>query len=222
MSNHNGCHDMLGNLSDYLDKEASAALCAEIDKHLADCENCRVVVDTLSHTIMLYRTLPQPEIPESVRERLYKTLDLEPFFRLKDQPISHFAPSLGMTVRLKADFEAAQQRAIDALKAEGFGILTEIDARQTLKNKLDVDFHPYKILGACNPPLAYRALTATPEAGLLLPCNVVVAFVDDQATDVSLVDPMSMLGILNQPELEPMAAEARTRLERVIAALQKE
>jgi predicted anti-sigma-YlaC factor YlaD len=85
MSDHNGCRDMLGDLSDYLDREASAALCAEIDKHLADCENCRVVVDTLSHTIMLYRTLPHPEMSESLRERLYKTLDLQPFFRPKDQ-----------------------------------------------------------------------------------------------------------------------------------------
>ncbi|MCC7209905.1 MAG: DUF302 domain-containing protein [Anaerolineae bacterium] len=129
--------------------------------------------------------------------------------------------TLGLTVRLRLPFEAAQARAVEALKAEGFGILTEIDVKETLKKKLDVDFRPYRILGACNPPLAHRALTAAPEVGLLLPCNVTVAYVEDGVTDVSLVDPLAMLGVVDNAELQPVAAEARVRLERVAAALKE-
>lgn len=126
--------------------------------------------------------------------------------------------SLGHTVKLQTDYETALQKVTDALKAEGFGVLTEIDVKATLKKKLDVDFRPYKILGACNPPLAYRALTAAPEVGLLLPCNVTVAQADD-GVEVSLVDPISMLGFVAHPDLEPVAEEARQRLARVAQAL---
>ncbi|MHB8624765.1 MAG: DUF302 domain-containing protein [Aggregatilineales bacterium] len=127
-----------------------------------------------------------------------------------------------MTVRLNADFETTLACVVAALKVEGFGVLTEIDVKDTLKEKLDVDFRPYKILGACNPPLAYRALTAAPEVGLLLPCNVTVAYVESTVTEVSLVNPLSMLGIVARPELEPIAAEARQRLDRVVTALQSQ
>lgn len=126
---------------------------------------------------------------------------------------------LGQTVRLQGDLASAVQRVTEALKAEGFGVLTEIDVKETLKKKLNVDFRPYKILGACNPGLAYRALSAAPEVGLLLPCNVVVAQVDETQVDVSLVDPMSMLGFVGRPELAPIAEEARTKLVRVAQAL---
>ena len=126
---------------------------------------------------------------------------------------------LGLNVRLNTDFEEALTRVTTALKAEGFGVLTEIDVKETLKKKLDVDFRPYKILGACNPPLAYRALSAAPEAGLLLPCNVTVSFVEDNVTDVAIIDPLSMLGLVQHPDLEPIAEEARARLDRVAAAL---
>ncbi len=127
---------------------------------------------------------------------------------------------LGLTVRLNADYDSTLARVTEALKTEGFGVLTEIDVKETLKKKLGVDFRPYKILGACNPPLAHRALVAAPEVGLLLPCNVTVAQVEENVTEVSLVDPLAMLGVVANPDLEPIAAEARARLERVAAALQ--
>jgi uncharacterized protein (DUF302 family) len=130
------------------------------------------------------------------------------------------ASSLGITVRLNTDFDSAVARVTAALQVEGFGVLTEIDVKETLKKKLGVDFRPYKILGACNPPLAHRALTLAPETGLLLPCNVTVAQVED-GVEVSLVDPLTMLGAVANPALKPVAEEARTRLERVAAALQK-
>ena len=127
---------------------------------------------------------------------------------------------LGLTVRLNRNFEAALAQVTAALKAEGFGVLTEIDVKETLKKKIDVDFRPYKILGACNPSLAYRALSAAPEVGLLLPCNVTVSYVEDNVTEVAIIDPLSMLGFVNHPDLEPIAEEARARLDRVAKALQ--
>ncbi len=128
-------------------------------------------------------------------------------------------PLLGLTVRLNKTFEEALAQVTAALKTGGFGVLTEIDVKETFKKKLDVDFRPYKILGACNPPLAYRALTTAPEVGLLLPCNVTVAYVEDHVTEVAIVDPLSMLGFVQHPDLEPVAEEARARLDRVIKAL---
>jgi uncharacterized protein (DUF302 family) len=128
--------------------------------------------------------------------------------------------AVGRTVRLNADYETALARVIAALKVEGFGVLTEIDVKETLKKKLDVDFRPYKILGACNPPLAYRALSVAPEVGLLLPCNVVVAQVEEGVTEVSLVDPLAMLGIVAYADLRTVAEEAAARLDRVAASLQ--
>jgi uncharacterized protein (DUF302 family) len=134
--------------------------------------------------------------------------------------MTNLAPAqLGLNVRLNTTFDEALTRVIAALKAEGFGVLTEIDVKDTLKTKLDVDFRPYKILGACNPPLAYRALSAAPEAGLLLPCNVTVAYIEDNVTEVSIIDPLSMLGLVQHPDLEAVAEEARARLDRVVAAL---
>jgi uncharacterized protein (DUF302 family) len=127
--------------------------------------------------------------------------------------------SLGWHVRLNTGFDQAVQRVTEALKAEGFGVLTEIDVKETLKKKLDVDFRPYKILGACNPPLAYQALSAAPEVGLLLPCNVTVAQVAEGEMEVSLVDPLAMLGVVENPPLQPIAEEARARLQRVANAL---
>ncbi len=129
--------------------------------------------------------------------------------------------ALGTTIQLHSDFESALAQVTAALKAEGFGVLTEIDVKQTLKNKLDVDFQPYKILGACNPSLAYRALSAAPEVGLLLPCNVTVSQPEPGVVNVSLVDPIAMLGVVSNPELKPIADEAKAKLDRVAAALTK-
>jgi uncharacterized protein (DUF302 family) len=128
---------------------------------------------------------------------------------------------LGITVHLKVDYEVALTRTVDALKVEGFGVLTEIDVKDTLKKKLGMDLRPYKILGACNPPLAYRALTAAPEVGLLLPCNVTARQVDDGTIEVGLIDPLMMMGLISNPALEQIADEARARLERVAQSLRK-
>jgi uncharacterized protein (DUF302 family) len=126
---------------------------------------------------------------------------------------------LGINITLKTDYATALTRVTEALKVEGFGVLTEIDVKETMKKKLGVDFTPYKILGACNPPLAHRALMAAPEVGLLLPCNVIVRQVEDQITEVSLIDPLGMMAMITNPELETVAKEARAKLERVAASL---
>ena len=122
--------------------------------------------------------------------------------------------------RVDLPFEAAVEEVTGALKEEGFGVLTEIDVRATLKKKLDVDFRKYVILGACNPPLAYQALNSELEIGLLLPCNVIVYEEDNQkGSIVSIVDPISMLGVVINPSLDSVANEARSRLQRVLAAI---
>jgi uncharacterized protein (DUF302 family) len=123
-----------------------------------------------------------------------------------------FGTTLGVT------FDGAVPLVKDALKAEGFGVLSEINVTQTLKDKLGVKMVPYVILGACNPPLAHRSLTAEPEIGLLLPCNVVVR-AEGERTRVDVADPVAMLGIVGNPELDAVAAEAKQRLQRVVAAL---
>lgn len=134
--------------------------------------------------------------------------------------MEHTQQTLGLQTQLNTDLEAAQAIVAEALKAEGFGILTEIDVKATLKKKIDVDFHPYKILGACNPKLAHQALVIAPEIGMLLPCNVVIAENEAGKTDVSLINPLVMMGVIENPALEPIAQDAQERLERVLAALE--
>ena len=126
---------------------------------------------------------------------------------------------LGLNITLKMDYTTALTRVTEALKAEGFGVLTEIDVKETMQKKLGVDYLPYKILGACNPPLAHRALTIAPEVGLLLPCNVIVRQIEDGVSEVSLIDPLGMMAMIHNPELEAVAKEARAKLERVAASL---
>lgn len=130
------------------------------------------------------------------------------------------ANELGIAVRLSnTDVPSAIARVTEALKTEGFGVLTEIDVQATMKKKLDVEFRPYVILGACNPKLAHRALTVAPEIGLLLPCNVTVSQIDADTVEVALIDPIGMMSFVQRPELKPIAAEARERLARVASAL---
>jgi uncharacterized protein (DUF302 family) len=123
----------------------------------------------------------------------------------------------GITTRVALPYEQAVARAREALAREGFGVLTEIDVRATLKNKLDVDFRPYVILGACNPPLAHRALSVERDIGLLLPCNVVVYAEDEEGTSVvAAMDPEAALDLTGNEEIAGIASEVRARLERVL------
>jgi uncharacterized protein (DUF302 family) len=124
----------------------------------------------------------------------------------------------GCTLPLAMD--EAVRKTTEALKAEGFGILTTIDVQATMKAKLNLDQPPYVILGACNPQLAHRGLQAEPELGLLLPCNVIVYAEPDGTSRVSIVDPKQMMGMVQNTELAAVAEEAATRLRRVVAALE--
>lgn len=126
----------------------------------------------------------------------------------------------GFSVTVSLPYDAAVERVRSELSKEGFGVLTEIDVKKTMKLKLDVDFRPYVILGACNPPLAHKALTAERDIGLLLPCNIVVYAADDPARSVvAAMDPVAALRLTQRPEIEPMAREVRERLERVLSAV---
>ena len=125
----------------------------------------------------------------------------------------------GIRTTLKTSFEQAIQITTDALKTEGFGVLTQIDVKTTLKEKINLDFRRYVILGACNPTLAHRALSANPDVGLLLPCNVTVQEADNGIV-VTAVDPIQMLGVLQaEPAVKAVAVEAKAKLERVISSL---
>jgi uncharacterized protein (DUF302 family) len=116
-------------------------------------------------------------------------------------------------------FDAAIDKVIDVLQTEGFGVLSDIDVAAKMKEKLDKDMPPYRILGACNPPLADQAITAVPEIGLLLPCNVLVRQDDAGQVHVSFMDPEAVMALVGDPGVEPLAADVKARLERVMAAL---
>jgi uncharacterized protein (DUF302 family) len=117
------------------------------------------------------------------------------------------------------DYDRAVERVTEELKKEGFGVLTTIDVRDTMKKKLDVDFRRYVILGACNPPFAHRALTAEIDVGLLMPCNVIVYENDRKETVVGFFDPVVMARVIEKPGMDELARELKARLERVRDAL---
>ena len=116
-------------------------------------------------------------------------------------------------------FDEAVEKVTEALKHEGFGVLTEIDVQATLKNKLDVDFRPYKILGACNPPYAHKALSVEDKIGIMLPCNVIVQETSDGTIEVAAVDPVASMSAIENPELMEIAVEIQQKLKTVIEKL---
>ena len=122
----------------------------------------------------------------------------------------------GFSKTVDLPFEQTIERVTEELKKEGFGVLTTIDVKETLKKKIDVDFKKYTILGACNPPIAHKALQTEEELGLLLPCNVIVYEKDDK-TIVSMFDPMLMTDIIKNEQMEPIAKEVKEKLQRVLA-----
>ena len=124
----------------------------------------------------------------------------------------------GISTTVDLPYEQVVERTREALQKEGFGVLTEIDVKATLKKKIDVDFRPYVILGACNPPLAHKALSAELDIGLLLPCNVVVYAADEPGKSVvGALDPVEALALTGNEGIRPLATEVRGRLERVLA-----
>ena len=118
--------------------------------------------------------------------------------------------------KLEFSYEKALGRVTQELKKEGFGILTEIDVKETLKKKLNVDFRKYTILGACNPPFAYQALQAEEKIGLMLPCNVIVQETSDGGTEVSAIDPVASMQAIENPKLQEVAQQVRAKLKKVI------
>ena len=123
------------------------------------------------------------------------------------------------TTTVNCSYEEAIERVTEKLRGEGFGVLTEIDVQATLKKKIDVDFRKYKILGACNPTFAHKALLAEDKIGLMLPCNVIVQETDDGVVEVSAVNPPASMASVENQSLAPIAAEVSAKLKRVISGL---
>lgn len=141
---------------------------------------------------------------------------------LEDIPMIAQTTRYGISTTVPLDYEHAVTRTKEALAAEGFGVLSEIDVAATMKKKLDVEFRPYVILGACNPPLAHRALSAERDIGLLLPCNVIV-YADDVPgrSVVAAMDPVEALKLTGNDEIRPLAEDVKGRLTRVLEAIER-
>lgn len=130
------------------------------------------------------------------------------------------AEPIAFRTTLDLPYAQAVERVIGALKDEGFGVLTSVDVKKTMKDRLNAEFRDYTIIGACNPPLSHRALNQNLESGLVLPCNVIVYDKDGRST-VAIANPIVMMGTLNDPALDPVARAAKTKLERVMSRLSR-
>jgi len=137
-------------------------------------------------------------------------------FKIKEIKRRKNKMSYGFSKKVTLSYEKAIEKVTEELKKEGFGVLTEIDVKETLKKKLEVEFRKYKILGACNPPFAYQALQSEEQIGLMLPCNVIVYESDQGQTMVAAIDPVASMLAVQNPKLEKIASEIQSRLKRVI------
>jgi uncharacterized protein (DUF302 family) len=242
-------YELLGQLSSAgADGDTDAALIQEIADHFDNCVRCHDEEEPIEELVALYRSASASydlPLPPSLEERLLDAMcgqgdeDSRHTRHGRTSEESTYAsnfegedmvnmtmvqqldksPAYGFGITLGMPIDQVMERVTSALKEEGFGVLTTIDVKQTMKQKLGVDFEPYFILGACNPPLAYRALQAVHDIGLLLPCNVIV-HAHGEGTRVDIADPIAMLGIVGAGELEEIAVEARTRLKKVIQRLE--
>ena len=227
--------------------EADSALIQEIIDHFDHCTRCLKEEEVVEELVSRYRASGSsngPDIPSGLEQRLLEAVcgkysevsQASQFGGLIQRETimntnvienkestgtvegAEISGQYGFGVSLNMPIEEAIEHVTAALKEEGFGVLTTIDVRQTMKQKLDIDFEPYYILGACNPRLAYRALETVHDIGLLLPCNVIVHAHGEQ-TRVEIADPIEMMGIVQNGELESIALEARSKLKAAVARL---
>ncbi len=137
----------------------------------------------------------------------------------KNKPANYMIMKYYIGKVLNTDFETAVSKTKEALQKEGFGVLSEIDIHEKLKEKLDVDFRKYKILGACNPPLAHEALQIEDKVGTMLPCNVIVQQLDEKRVEIAAVDPLASMKAIENEELTKIAKKVKEKLENVISIL---
>ena len=227
--------------------EADSALVQEIVDHFDRCPRCRKEEEAVEELVSRYRAFGSsdgPAIPSGLEQRLLEavcgkygevsqvsrfgglieretimnTNTIENGKNTETVKRAEISAKYGFGISLDMPIQEAIEHVTAALKEEGFGVLTTIDVRQTMKQKLNIDFEPYYILGACNPRLAYRALEAVHDIGLLLPCNVIVHAHGEQ-TRVEIADPIEMMGIVQNENLESIALEARSKLKAALARL---